>query len=164
MKKLILSIIACVFASVSSFAQYSTTYQNQYGYKTGSATTTSNYGGYSTTYHDQYGYKTGSANTTTNFNGSNTTYYDKYGYKTGSSTTSNYGYGSSTTYYDQYGRTIGTSRSNWLTQDPYDINTHSRGYNLSYSQTTYFKKRWKRMTIIKTNRKRNPGWNVTCGW
>lgn len=88
MKKFILSIIACVFASASSFAQYSTTYQNQYGYKTGSA------------------------NTTKSGNGSSTTYYDQYGYKTGSSTTSNYGYGSSTTYYDQYGRTVGTSRSN----------------------------------------------------
>ncbi len=61
MKKFILSIIACVFASASSFAQYSTTYQNQYGYKTGSATTTSNYGGYSTTYHDQYGRTVGTS-------------------------------------------------------------------------------------------------------
>lgn len=113
MKKLILSLIACVFTSASSFAQYATTYHDQYGYKTGSANTTSNIGGgSSTTYYDQYGYKTGSSTTSKSLGGSSTTYYDQYGYKTGSSTTSKSFGGSSTTYYDQYGRTIGTSNSN----------------------------------------------------
>ena len=87
MKKILATLAVCMVASVSTFAQYTTNYYNQYGASTGSATTRSNYGG-----------------------GTTTNYYDQYGRSVGSSTTrSNYGGGSTTTYYDEYGRSIGSS-------------------------------------------------------
>ena len=88
MEKIIIILAVCVFATASSFAQYTTNYYNQYGASTGSATTRSNYGG-----------------------GYTTNYYDQYGRSVGSSTThSIYGGGLTTTYYfDEYGRAIGSS-------------------------------------------------------
>ena len=91
MNKIILSIIFCMIATISSFAQYTTTYRNSYGSTIGTSSTRSNYGG-----------------------GTTTTYSDAYGRTIGTATTrSNYGGGSTTTYTDAYGRTIGTSTSNW---------------------------------------------------
>ena len=56
MKKLFIIIFVLFFAALSSFAQYTTNYYDQYGQSTGSAKTQSNYGGgVTTTYYDQYG-------------------------------------------------------------------------------------------------------------
>ena len=56
MKKLFVTFVICLTATVSSFAQYNTSYYNQYGSSIGSSTTRSNYGGGSTTnYYNQYG-------------------------------------------------------------------------------------------------------------
>ena len=86
MKKVIMTLMAVVFA-IAANAQYNTNYYDQYGGSTGSATTRSNYGG-----------------------GTTTNYYDQYGGSIGSSTTrQNYGGGTTTTYYDQYGGYLGSS-------------------------------------------------------
>lgn len=55
MKKILATLAVCMIASVSTFAQYTTNYYDQYGRSTGSSTTLFFYGGISTTsYHDRY--------------------------------------------------------------------------------------------------------------
>lgn len=76
MKKFFATAVICILASVSCFAQYSTTYHNQYGSTTGIATTTSNYGGgTTTTFKDSYGSITGIATTNSNYSGDTTPTY-----------------------------------------------------------------------------------------
>lgn len=61
MKKVILTLMAVLFA-ITANAQYNTNYYNQYGGSIGSFTTRSNYsGGTTTTYYDQYGGYLGSS-------------------------------------------------------------------------------------------------------
>ena len=55
MKKLFATVAICILTSVSCFAQYTTTYRDQYGNTTGTATRSSSYGGTTITYRDQYG-------------------------------------------------------------------------------------------------------------
>ena len=85
MKKFFATAAICILASVSCFAQYTTTYRNQYGSTIGSSSTSRNYGGgYSTTYRNQYGSTTGSATTSSNYGGrTTTTYRNQYGSTTG---------------------------------------------------------------------------------
>ena len=55
-------MVICLMATVSSFAQYNTSYYNQYGGSIGSSTTRQNYGGgTTTTYYDQYGNSLGTS-------------------------------------------------------------------------------------------------------
>ena len=62
MKKLFVTMIVCMMATASSFAQYTTNYYNRYGSSIGSSTTRSNYGGgTTTTYYDSYGSSIGSS-------------------------------------------------------------------------------------------------------
>ena len=98
MKKLFVTAAICILASISCFAQYTTTYRNQYGSTIGSSSTSRNYGGgYSTTYRNQYGSTTGSSTTSLNYGGgSTTTYRNQYGITTGTATTTS-DYGSSYT-------------------------------------------------------------------
>ena len=61
MKKLMMTLMAVVFA-IAANAQYTTNYYNQYGGSIGSSTTHSNYGGgTTTTYYDAYGNSIGSS-------------------------------------------------------------------------------------------------------
>ena len=87
MKKLFVTMIVCMMATVSSYAQYTTNYYNQYGGNIGSSTTRSNYnGGYTTDYYNQYGGYVGSSTTRSNYSGGYTTdYYNAYGSSIGSS-------------------------------------------------------------------------------
>ena len=86
MKKLFVTMIVCMMATASSFAQNTTNYYNRYGSSIGSSTTRSNYGGSSTTnYYNQYGGSIGSSTTRSNYGGGTTTYYDEYGNNIGSS-------------------------------------------------------------------------------
>lgn len=63
MKKFFAALAVCMMATVSTFAQYTTNYYNQYGGSIGSSSTRSNYGGGSTTtYYDAYGRSIGSSN------------------------------------------------------------------------------------------------------
>ena len=61
MKKVMMTLMAFVFA-ITANAQYNTNYYNQYGGSIGSSTTKQNYGGgTTTTYYDQYGGYLGSS-------------------------------------------------------------------------------------------------------
>ena len=61
MKKVMMTLMAVVFA-IAANAQYSTNYYNRYGGSIGSSTTRSNYnGGTTTDYYDKYGGYLGSS-------------------------------------------------------------------------------------------------------
>ena len=61
MKKLMMTLMAVVFA-IAANAQYNTNCYNQYGSSIGLSTTRSNYGGgTTTTYYDAYGNSLGSS-------------------------------------------------------------------------------------------------------
>ena len=97
MRKLFVTMIVCLMASVSTFAQYNV----------GTSTTsrTDMFGNTVTTHRDAYGRTTGTSTTgrTDMFGNTTTTHRDSYGYSTGTSTTGRT---------DMFGNTTTQQRSN----------------------------------------------------
>ena len=81
-RKTFVLTLSLMFAVIGASAQTTTTtYRDEYGRRTGTATTDRNG---TTTFRDEYGRRTGTA--TTDRNGT-TTYRDEYGRRTGTSKT-----------------------------------------------------------------------------